>query len=138
VTHEDNWSVLFGLKFNLFNGGATKAELSKLRYRSEQIREERKKLVDEIKLEVERYYLDEKSSRDNLLATKEAIKQAEENLRINRVRYEEGVGTATDVLDAISLFTLAHKNYYKALYDMKRAHAGLLYAIGDDLTLAYK
>jgi outer membrane protein TolC len=138
VTHEDNWSVLFGLKFNLFNGGATKAELSKLRIRTEQIREERNKLIDEVRLEVERYYLDEKSARDNLMSTREAIRQAEENLRINKVRYEEGVGTATDVLDAISLFTLAHKNYYKALYDMKRAYAGLLYATGEDLTLAYK
>lgn len=136
--HEDNWSLLFGLKFNIFNGGATRAELSKLRYRSEQIREDRKRLVDEIQLEVERYYLDEKSARDNFMVTKEAITQAEENLRINKVRYEEGVGTATDVLDAISLFTLAHKNYYKALYDMKRAHAGLLYSIGEDLTIAYK
>jgi outer membrane protein TolC len=72
------------------------------------------------------------------MSTREAIRQAEENLRINKVRYEEGVGTATDVLDAISLFTLAHKNYYKALYDMKRAYAGLLYATGEDLTLAYK
>jgi outer membrane protein TolC len=138
VTHEDNWSILFGLKFNIFNGGATKAELSKLRIRTEQIREERNKLIDEVRLEVERYYLDEKSARDNLMATREAILQAEENHRINGVRYEEGVGTATDVLDAISLLTLAHKNYYKALYDMKRAHAGLLYATGEDLTLAYK
>jgi outer membrane protein len=59
-------------------------------------------------------------------------------LRINTVRYEEGVGTATDVLDAISLLTLAEKNHCKALYDLKRAHAGLLYATGVDLTLSYK
>jgi outer membrane protein TolC len=138
VTHEDNWSLIFGLKFNIFNGGATKAELSKLRLRSEQIREDRNRIIDDIKLEVERYYLDEKSAGENILVTKEAVGQAVENMRINRVRYEEGVGTATDVLDAISLLTLAEKNHYKALYDMKRAHAGLLYAAGEDLTLSYK
>lgn len=138
VTHEDNWSFIVGLNFNLFNGGATKSEISKIRVRSGQMREEKNRLLDDIRLEVERYYLDEKNARDNVITTKDAIQQAEENLRINKVRYEEGVGTATDVLDAIALLTLAEKNYCTALYDMKRAHAGLLYATGSDLTLAYK
>lgn len=138
MLHEDNWSLVFGLNINIFNGGATKAELSKLKVRSEQIREDRNRLADEIRLEVERYYLDEKNARDNVVTTKDAIAQAEENLRINVVRYKEGVGTATDELDAIALLTLAETNYYKALYDMQRAHAGLLYATGEDLTQAYK
>ena len=136
--HEDNWSLVFGLTINLFNGGATRAEVSKIRQRSGQLHEERNKLLDDIQLEVQRYYLDERNARDNVTTTKEAIHQAEENLRINKVRYEEGVGTATDVLDAISLLTLAEKNYYKALYDMRRAHAGLIYSTGADLTFAYK
>ena len=136
--HEDNWSLVFGLTINLFNGGATRAEVSKIRLRTGQLHEERNRLLDDIRLEVQRYYLDESNARDNVAATKDAIRQAEENLRINKVRYEEGVGTATDVLDAISLLTLAEKNYYKALYDMRRAHAGLTYSTGADLTLAYK
>jgi outer membrane protein TolC len=138
VVHEDNWSLVFGLNINLFSGGSTKAEISKIKLRSGQIREEKNRLLDDIRLEVERYYLDERNARDNVIATKDAIRQAEENLRINKVRYEEGVGTATDVLDAIALLSMAEKNYYKALYDMRRAHAGLLYATGEDLTLAYK
>jgi outer membrane protein len=138
MIHEDNWSFVVGLNFNIFSGGATKAGVAKIRLRSEQIREEKNKLIDDIKLEVQRYYLDESSASDNVLTTKDAIRQAEENLRINKVRYEEGVGTATDVLDAISLLTLAEKNYYKALYDMRRAHAGLLYATGEDLSQTYK
>ncbi len=138
MIHEDNWSLVFGLNFNIFSGGATKAEVSKIRLRTEQLREERNKLLEDVRLEVQRYYLDESNARDNVAATKDAIRQAEENLRINKVRYEEGVGTATDVLDAISLLTVAEKNYYRALYDMRRAHAGLLYATGEDLTRAYK
>jgi outer membrane protein len=138
MLYDDNWSVIFGVKMNLFSGGATKAELSKLKLRSEQLREQHRRISDDVKLEAERYYLDRKSASENISVTKEAVKQATENLRINTVRYEEGVGTATDVLDAISLLTLAEKNLYKALYDLKRAHAGLLYATGEDLTLSYK
>ena len=33
--------------------------------------------------------------------------QAEENLRLQRLRYQEGVGTATEVLDAVTLLTTA-------------------------------
>ncbi|MGO9376956.1 MAG: TolC family protein [Dissulfurispiraceae bacterium] len=138
VMPQNNWSLVFGLTINLFNGGATKAEVSKLRARSGQLQEERNKLLNDIRLEVESYYLDESNARDNVTTTKGAIRQADENLRINKVRYEEGVGTATELLDAISLLTLAEKNYYKSLYDMRRAHAGLIYATGDDLTLSYK
>jgi len=136
--YEDNWSLVLGVKMNIFSGGMTRAELSKLKIRSEQLREQRKKIEDEVKLEAERYYLDRKSAVENIAVTKEAVKQATENLRINNVRYEEGVGTATDVLDAISLLTLAEKNHFRAMYDLKRAHAGLLYAAGEDLTLSFK
>jgi outer membrane protein len=138
MINDDNWSIIFGLKFNIFSGGATRAELSKLKIRTEQLREQRKRIADDLKLEAERYYLDKKSSAENIAVTKEAVRQAAENLRINTVRYEEGVGTATDVLDAISLLTLAEKNHYKATYDLKRAHAGLIYSMGEDLTLSYK
>ncbi len=55
---------------------------------------------------------DEQNARERIAATKDAIAQAEENLRITRVRYQEGVGTATDVLDAITLRTLSETNYY--------------------------
>jgi len=45
--------------------------------------------------------------------TKDAVKQAEENLRITRVKYEEGIGTGTEVLDAVSLLSVAGTNQYR-------------------------
>jgi len=59
-----------------------------------------------------------------------AIAQAEENLRINRERYREQVGTATEVLDAQSLLTETTSNYYRALYDRAIAQAEVLKAQG--------
>jgi outer membrane protein TolC len=70
--------------------------------------------------------------------TRDAVGQAEESLRINKVRYEEGIGTATDVLDAITLLTTSETNYYRAVYELKRAEAGFMYAVGRDLASAYK
>lgn len=95
-------------------------------------------LIDEIKLEVEKYILDLKTARERITVTKDAVGQAEENLRINRVRYGEGVGTATEVLDAVTLLTIAETNFYKSLYDFRRAEAGFIYSIGKDLLEVYK
>ena len=131
--NEDNWSLFFGLNVSLFSGGRTKAEVMKLRYRREQLQEERRKIRDDILREVEKGYLDMKNARDKISVAGLAVSQAEENLRINRVKYEEGVGTATDVLDAIALRSLAETNYHRAVYDLRRSHGALLYATGTDL-----
>ncbi|MBF0487457.1 MAG: TolC family protein [Nitrospirae bacterium] len=136
--YEGNWSVMLGAKLNIFSGGATKAELSKLRYKKEKLAEERKKLIDDIKLEIARYYLIGNSAVEKLLVMKDSVAQAEENLRINRTRYEQGQGTAIDVIDAITLLTKIQTNYYSALYERKRAYAGLLYSSGADLKEQFK
>lgn len=136
--HEGNWSLSIGMRLNLFSGGSTKAEVSKIGNEKLKILEQRDKIADEIKLEVEKYILDLRTAKEKIAVTSDAIQQAEENLRINRVRYEEGVGTATEVLDAVTLFTVAETNYYRSVYDFKRAEAGMMYSIGRDLREVYK
>jgi len=134
---EGNWSVILGIDLNLFSGGSTKAEVSKVLHRREQLLEEKRKLMDDIKLEVEKSYLDLKNAMEKILVTKGAANQAEENLRINKIKYEEGIGTSTDVIDAITLLTLAETNYCRALYELRRAQAELRYATGSDLVSVY-
>jgi outer membrane protein len=136
--HEGNWSVTLGMGINLFQGGLTRAELLKVDSRRMKLIEEKNKLVDDIRLEVERYMLEAKTARDRVSVTQDAVQQAEENLRINRVRYEEGVGTATDVLDAVTLLTIAETNNYRSVYDLQKAQAAVFYAIGTELSEVYK
>lgn len=137
LLYEDNWSLILGINFNLFSGGSTKAELSKLQYRKKQLLEQKEKLLEDIKLELEKNYLEMKNADEKINVTKDAISQAEENLRINKLKYEEGIGTATDVVDAITLLTRAETNYYTAMYEFSRAQAGLMFSMGLDLVSAY-
>ncbi|MBS1126956.1 MAG: alkaline protease secretion protein AprF [Nitrospirae bacterium] len=136
--HEGNWALTLGMGINLFQGGATRAELMKIDSQRLKLIEEKNRLMDDIRLEVERYLLDLKTARERVDVTKDAAQQAEENLRINRVKYEEGAGTATDVLDAVTLLTVAETNNYKSVYDLKKAEAAVLYAIGAELSEVYK
>ena len=105
--------------------------------REQQLLEQKRKLIDDIKLEVEKNYLDLKNALEKIQVTKDAVGQAEENLRINRIRYEEGVGMSTDVVDAITLLTTAETNYYRAVYELQRARGRAPYAIGLDLVSMY-
>ena len=135
--HEGNWSLLLGMGINLFRGGETSAELSRIESERMRLVEEKNKLVDDIKLEVEKYLLDSKTAKERVDVTKDAVQQAEENLRINRIKYAEGVGTATEVLDAVALLTVAETNFYRSLYDLKKAEAAVLYATGKDILEVY-
>jgi outer membrane protein TolC len=136
--YEGIWSVNLLMNISLFSGGSTKAELDKIKSRRMTFVVQRKKLVEDIRLELEKYYLDLANARERIEVTKTAIAQAEENLRINKVRYAEGVGLALDVTDAIALQALAETNYYRSLYDYYRSEAGYTYAIGKELGDLYQ
>jgi outer membrane protein len=136
--YEGIWSVNLLMNISIFSGGSTKAELDKIRSRRMTFVVQRKKLVEDIRLELEKYYLDLANARERIEVTKTAVAQAEENLRINKVRYAEGVGLALDVTDAIALQALAETNYYRSTYDYYRSEAGYTYAIGKELKDLYQ
>jgi len=138
LLHEANASLVLGMSLNLFSGGSTRAELIKTEYRRRQLLEQKARIEDEVRLEVEKNLLDLSNARERMKVAKDAVGQGEENLRINRVRYEEGVGTATEVLDAVTLLTTSETNHYRALYDFRRAEASLFYSMGKDLVEVYQ
>lgn len=138
LLHEANASLVLGMSLNLFSGGSTRAELIKTEYRRRQLLEQKARVEDEVRLEVEKNLLDLSNARERMKVAEDAVGQAEENLRINKVRYEEGVGTATEVLDAVTLLTTAETNHYRALYDFRRAEASVFYSMGKDLVEVYR
>jgi len=135
--HQDNLFLNLGAKANLFDGGATKATLLKERFRQKQLLEQKDKLIEDIKFEIENSYFALKDATEKTLVSKEALAQAEENVRVNRIKYSEGSVTPTDVLEAITLQTNAQTNYYNADYEVKRSYAKLMYSMGIDLALIY-
>lgn len=135
--HDDNWSVIAGINLNFSAGGATRAKVLMNEGELRGLTVTGDKLLDLVRLEVQRNYLEYQSSLQKVEVTGTAVAQAEENLRIQRLRYLEGVGTATEVLDAVTLLTTAQTNAWKAQYGVKRAEAGLLYVMGRDLAGVY-
>lgn len=130
VKEQTVYAATLGVRCNLFDGFATTAAL---RRALEEVALNRDRLL-ELQQAAETEYrsavndLEIASARINVLET--AISQAEENLRINRERYREQVGTATEVLDAQSLLTQTRGDYYRAVYDRATAQAQVLKALG--------
>jgi outer membrane protein len=61
--HEGNWSLTAGMSLNLFSGGSTKAEVLKIKQQRLKLIEQINRLIDEIKLEVEKYLFDLKTAK---------------------------------------------------------------------------
>jgi outer membrane protein len=135
--HENNTYVDLGAKANIFDGWASKAEVLKERSRQKRLQVQRDKLLEDIKFEVEDSYLGLTDAREKVTVAKDALAQAQENVRVNRLRYTEGSATTTDVLEAITLQTSAQTNSYRADYELKRNYAKLMYSMGIDLALIY-
>jgi len=137
MVHQDNWSLIAGVNINLSSGGATGSRVGMGKGELLSLRLTRDKLLDAVRLDVKSAYLDLQSSMQKIDVMKTSVASAEENLRLQRLRYQEGVGTAIEVLDAVTLLSSAETNSWRALYGSGRAEAGLLYSMGRDLMGEY-
>jgi outer membrane protein TolC len=136
-THQDNINLDLGANMDLFDGGLIQANVYKARSLLRGFEEQKSKLTDDIKLEIEESFIGFKDAREKVLVAKEVLQQAGENVRVMRAKYKEGVATTTDVLEAIALQTSAETNYYTAEYELKRNYTKLMYSMGIDLALVY-
>ncbi|MGQ9920399.1 MAG: TolC family protein [Desulfobacca sp.] len=134
--HENQWFAILGLNWKIFSGFDTKAQVAQARERLQQLEIQKKDLAEQIKLEVQNAYLGLQETAARITVTKGAVKQGEENLRLNQERYKEQVGTATDVIDAQTLLTRIRVNYNNAVYDHQVQKAQFLRAIGKISDLA--
>jgi outer membrane protein len=128
--HDSQWFAILGFQWSLFTGLDTRAQVEQARKKVEQLKVQRQDLSDQVRLDVQTAYLALQETSERIRVTQKAVAQGEENLRLNRERYREQVGTATDVVDASTLITKARVNFFNARYDHQLAKAQYLWAVG--------
>ncbi len=133
----DNWRGTVGVKLSVFNGGLIKAQAAKAGHDKEQLIEQRYKLVEDMRFEVEKNHWDMNNARERMILSRTGTAQADENARVAEARYLEGAGTSSDVLDALAMRSSAETELWRSTYELKRAYARLLYAMGKDLSREY-
>jgi outer membrane protein TolC len=136
--NKDNGYIRLGAKLNLYDGGSSFAKVLKERDLRRKLTEQRNKLIEDIDYEIQDSFLGLKNAYKKLSVARGILKQATENVRVNRVKYNNGAATSTDVLEAITYETTSQTNYCKATYELERYYAKFMYSTGVDLVLSYK
>ena len=123
---EPHASLTIGMRWNLFDAGYAKAVAREQRESAERTDIDRQKLENAIALRVKQALLDMEAARQGLAAAQRAVDTAQESLRLARRRFETGMGTSVEMLDAILAVSLAQIQREQALYQMNTAYYTLL------------
>lgn len=129
---DDIGRIGIALGIPLFEGGRIGAAVGAQKATLAAARERLRKLELQIRLEVETALFGLQSARERIEATRKAVDQARESLRIEQKRYELGKGTIVDVLDAQTALLDSETNYFQALADFHTARAQLKLATGEE------
>ena len=117
----DGYSLGVQATFNLYDGGAAKARAAQsktnIAIAETQFSEQR----NQIRFQVEQAYSTQASNLENVQTSNVALEQAKESLRLARLRFQAGVGTQTDVINALNDLTRSEGNRVKAILDYNRA-----------------
>ena len=125
-----NWGVGVTVSMNIFDSGVTVSKIHGAEADLAKAHESYRDTVDLVNLDVRSNYLNLREAEKRIDTTKLAVSQAEEDYRIAQLRYMNGVGTNTDVLDAQVALTDAKTNYLQAMYDYNTCKTNLETAIG--------
>ena len=126
----NNWLGGIEVQFDIFQGGAKRAELSRQRALEEKVVAMKQAASDAVRLEVKRAYYETDANRQQIEVARAAIAQAQESLRINQDRYDSGLTTITDLLGAEDAARRSQTDYWEAVYHFQTSYANLELASG--------
>lgn len=130
---EDTGSIGIGLSVPLFDGGRAAAAVGLERAGWEAARSRLRQRALQIRREVKTAALAIQSGHKRVETTEQAIDQAQESLRIQRMKFELGSGSLTDLLDAQSALLQSETNYVRAVADVHIATAQLRFVTGENV-----
>jgi len=125
------WDVGIAVSFDVWNWGQTKNQAEQAKAQLAQARDARKLLEDQAILEVTQSRLALDQARRKVGVAAQAVGQAEENLRLARDRFRQGVAINADVLDAEVFLLQAKTARVQAAIDLVLAQARLEKALGN-------
>ena len=127
---DENWSVGVTASMNVFDSGVTWSRIHAAQENLAKAKESQRQIKDNVELEVRTDYLNLREAEKRITTTQVAVASAEEDYHIAVVRYQAGVGTNIDVMDAQEALTQAKTNYYQALYNYNTSKAALNTSMG--------
>ena len=127
---EEVWQGGVNLSLNLFSGGVISSRIKEATEKyiaaQERLREARLEAMQQARDALSRI----REAQAKVVSQRQALEAARESFRIERIRYEAGAGTVTDVLLAQSQWLTSKAGLIGACYDLERGLADLDFALG--------
>jgi outer membrane protein TolC len=117
------------LRWNFFDGGAARARAQQQKINIAIAETNFANQRNQVRLDVEQAFFDLNANKENIQTASFALTQAQESLRLARLRFGAGVGTQTDVINQQTELTRARGNQLQAILNYNRALAALQRAI---------
>ena len=102
------------ISVNLFDGYSRQTRVTKAGMQARTVRQDLAELQDDLQTELRNLYQDYLVAVDNVAAAAAGTGQAEENLRITKLAYDEGLETEVDLLSAIANLSRSRYNLVAA------------------------
>ena len=119
-----------GINYNIDNLWKKNSSLLRAEARDEQLSLSNDLLNDQIKLEINRDYQNAVYAEKRIAIYEKASLQADENYRVTKNKYDNGLATITELLDADSAQIVTHVNVINAKADAALAYRKLLQSTG--------
>ncbi|MDO9047762.1 MAG: TolC family protein [Methylobacter sp.] len=126
---EGMWMANVGMDWKIFDGSSGHRS-DALTRQAISLKEQRDNLSSVIGLQVRQAWLDIQETQKRIAMTKQAIAQADENLKVTTDRYRQGLSINTEVLKAEDLRTVTLGNFNNATLDAALAVLHLRRAVG--------
>ncbi len=123
------YAVQAGIRWRLFDGGAARASANQQEANIAIAEANFANVRNQVRFQVEQAYSSLLANRSNITTARAAVEQATEALRLARLRFQAGVGTQTDVINAETDLTNAQGNLVSAILGYNRSLATLQRAV---------
>jgi len=130
----DNWFGLgvVGMRLNvpIFDGLRKSRQIQQKKLQAQQIEYSKDQLQKNIDVQIQQARTALKKSIDNMVAQRENMELAENVYNVAKIKYEAGVGSNIEVINADASFKEAQTNYHSSLYNALVAKVDLEKAFG--------
>lgn len=127
---DDTWNATLALTMPIMDASLTKSKVKEAKAGIKEAENNYNESIENTELEVYRAALSLQTAIEVLASQKENLKQAEETLRLAKVRYENGLFTQIDLFDAENAWSNAKLIYLQAIFNHHNARLAYQLAIG--------
>jgi len=127
---QNGWTFAGGVQYDIYAGGRRKGEVMQAKSQLNNLQHQRTQLSQLVEFDVQRAYIQLQDSLAKIREDRGTVELARESRRLAELRFQEGVGTQLEVLDAELALTQAETKLVQDFRDYATARAALDQAIG--------